>query len=112
MRLINAGTRQRPLVFGTRVEPGARGRLRRTLERLDPAPSDAANAQRDVVALQPKVGRVEIGAEELRSSRATAPQRTQCRVPQQRRHIRDVERQLQLDFGRDGVHREACLARA
>ena len=48
--------------YSARAWRPAPRRLRRTLERLDPAPSDAPNAQRDAVALQPKVGRVEIGA--------------------------------------------------
>ena len=47
---VDARARQRPFVLGARVQAGARIGLRRSLDRLDPAPADAANAQRDVRA--------------------------------------------------------------
>src|SRR6185369_16879313 len=85
-----------------RMEPGPR--IGRSLESLDPALADAANAQGQAVLLQPEGRRIEIRAGDVGGTSATSLQGQERGMPQQQRHRRRVERELELDLGRNVVY--------
>ena len=102
-RRIERLPRDRPFMLGTRVQAAARLGQRRPLDRLQPPWAVPAQAQRDSGVGKPPIGRVVIGAADLRAAPAAACVREHGGMPLHRGNRgsdrRGIDGQLEFDLG-------------